>query len=433
MPPHLPHRAPRALVRIVAAARRRRSGGEIVVGHHNRNIILPLGQPLAFLLRMESGRVRAKFRVPRETLEVVPRIWSESEVLKVVNERLGDVPRCLIDLGEWSLHDYIEGRALSEVEPEGPVGQARIAALAAFFARLADVPVEELPERPSSWPDADDSQGFLCRLAAFAEKVHDDHRPRFWGLFASLGIPDDLVGRFVQSVPELTRRPFSLLHTDVHRANVVVTSTADGERLSVLDWELSLYGDPLHDLATHLVRMKYTEAEQELMTQSWADAQRQAGHRRKTAGLEQDLPVYLGFEYVQSVFPDVMRAALALPAEPAKDDFETAARQVHGALRRAWRPLGEDGKPMWDTALVDEAAAVRELRRWHAEERARGFGAPEDPGLRPWWRRKEKAGWCPAADRPRGIDTAPPIRQALDRGSGTEAGESLESLERHVS
>ncbi|MEU5342448.1 phosphotransferase [Streptomyces sp. NPDC020766] len=371
-PPH--HRAHQALVRRLAEVRRRSPDGAIVTGHHNSNHIVSLGQPLAFLLGMGSGRVLAKFRTPFTTMEVVPRIWRrESEVLRAVSRQLSEVPRCLVDFGDWSLHAYLPGRVLSDVVPEGPIGSWRLAALADFFARVASVPEHDLPQRPADWPQNHDSSGFLRWLGRFAEqRVHQYNRPRFGELFDSVGVPRDAVDRFLRSVPELSPRPFALLHTDVHRANVVVIPDGDGERLSIIDWELALYGDPLHDLATHVVRMGYDKTEQELMIRMWADAMRSAGHADMTVDMDPDLGWYLGFEYVQSVFPDVMRAALALPDDPGEQDLRLAAGQVCRAIHRAREPL----------ALVDgplgEEAAVEALRQWHRADRAEWMGSTEE-------------------------------------------------------
>jgi hypothetical protein len=354
-------------VRALAEVQRRRPGGVTVTGHHNRNYIAPLGRPLAYLLGAGSGQVRAKFRVPLETVEVVPRHWrSEADVLRVVSERLSEVPRCLADFGTWSVHLYLAGSALADTTPKGPIGRPRLEALANFFARLAHVPSHALPAPPDDWPSDGDSTGFLRRLARFTEqRVHLPNRPRFGRLFDEVGFPRDAVDRFLRSVPDLTSRPFGLLHTDVHRANVVVlTPTERGESLAVIDWELALYGDPVHDLATHLVRMDYDESERDLMTGLWAEAMRREGRPEMTSGLDRDLRSYLDFEHVQSVFPDVMRAALALPARPRETDFDTAAEGVCRALRRAWRPLALEGEP------VDEPAAVRALRHWHTEDRS---------------------------------------------------------------
>ena len=352
------------LVRFFAEVRRSCRDGLVVSGHHNTNRIARLGQPLAFLLGVESGKVLAKFRTPLSTVDVVPRIWRrESEVLRVVGAHVGEVPGCLADFGEWSLHGYLEGRALAEEVPEGPIGTRRLLELAEFFASLAGVPADQLPPLPGDWPEDGDSSGFLAWLVRFTEnEVHRSNRSRFGNLFDAVGIPADAMDRFMNSLTGLARRPFTLLHTDVHRANVVVVPGRQGTSLSVIDWELALYGDPLHDLATHLVRMGYDKTEQDLMTALWAKAMREAGHADMTAFMDQDLPAYLGFEYAQSVFPDVMRAALTLPNHPEERDFTEAAARVCRALHRAREPLRlTDGIPG-----VGEVAVA--LREWHAKD-----------------------------------------------------------------
>ncbi|MGW6013872.1 aminoglycoside phosphotransferase family protein [Streptomyces sp. NPDC055210] len=361
-----PRGARQSLVRLFAEARRSGRDGLVVSGHHNTNRIAHLRQPLAFLLGAESGKVLAKFRTPLPTVEVVPRIWRrESDVLRAVAAHVGEVPRCLADFDSWSLHGYLDGRALADENPGGQLGSARLLEFAEFFARLAGVPVGELPPLPEGWPDDGDSRGFLAWLARFAEqKVHQSNRSRFGGLFDAVGVPVDAMDRFMRSVPKLTNRPFSLLHTDVHRANVVVVSDSEGGHLSVIDWELALYGDPLHDLATHLVRMNYDKSEQDLMTLMWTDAMRRAGHGEMTDGMDVDLPVYLRFEYAQSVFPDVMRAALALPGHPGEQDLTAAAERVARALRTAREPLGLTEK------VPDLRDVGKALREWHAMDGA---------------------------------------------------------------
>ncbi|MEV6118161.1 aminoglycoside phosphotransferase family protein [Streptomyces sp. NPDC052109] len=378
----LPRGVHLALVRYFAEARRRSPDGEVVSGHHNINRIAALRQPLALLLRQPSGRLLAKFRTPFPTVEVVPRIWSsEARVLRALEAHMSGVPRCLADFGDWSLHEYIDGRTLADVVPEGAIGSERLWALAQMFARLADVTAEELPPLPPGWPRRDHSRGFLEWIARFAkERVHQANLPRFGSLFEAVGIPADAIDRFMRGVPEPASRPFVLLHTDVHRANVVVRPGSGGERLSVIDWELSLFGDPLHDLATHLVRMNYDKTEQDLMVRMWADAMHRAGHGALCAGMEADLPVYLGFEYVQSVFPDVMRAALVLPDRPGAGELGAAAERVRRALQRAREPLG------LLEGVRGEGVVIDALRAWVAADAgprpARAGGAATGAGRR---------------------------------------------------
>ncbi|MFJ9035027.1 phosphotransferase family protein [Streptomyces sp. NPDC102406] len=368
----LRRRARQALVRKLAEGRRRARQGEITAGYHNQNLIAPLGFPLAVLLGV-GGRVfgvSGKFRTPVETVEVVPRLWRrESEVLRALDGSLTQVPRCLADFGEWSLHSYLVGDPLSVVRPSGPVGEERLRALADFFARLASVPVHALPELPESyWPEPGSSRQFLGWLAKFADdKVHRVNEKTFGALFHAVGIPGDAIEKFMCRLPDdprdgLTHRPFAVLHTDVHRGNVVVARAPGGrEQLCVIDFELACYGDPLHELATHLVRMEYDDAERRAMTDFWAEAMCKAGHEPMTRGMETDLSWYLDFEHVQSVFPDVMRAALSLGDAPTEDDVDQAARRVCRAMERAWKPLGLDGES------PDLATGRAALYAWHAD------------------------------------------------------------------
>ncbi|WP_308401188.1 phosphotransferase [Streptomyces sp. AC512_CC834] len=328
-------------------------------GHHNINYVLRSGPVLALLL----GAVpfaRFKYRVPLRTVEVVPRIWPrEAEVLRVVCRYLREVPPCLADLGDGSVHRYRMGRVLSDGGPLENVGDALMRSFASFFVRTARVPVAELPARPEDWPEDGDTQGFLDWLVRFTEeRVHGPNRDRFGALFDAVGVPKDAMARFAAHHRCRTSRPFRLLHTDVHRANIIVR----GGRLTVIDWELAIFGDPLHDLATHLVRMAYDKQEQVRMTELWAEAMVKAGFAPLTAGLHEDLPTYVAFEYAQSVFTDVLRAATDLPedADGDADHFQAAADRVQRAIRRAREPL----------RLVDvpgREQIVEALRAWHGK------------------------------------------------------------------
>ncbi|MFH8490844.1 HAD-IA family hydrolase [Streptomyces longisporoflavus] len=430
----LPRRAHQALVRWLAGSYRERPDGQVANGHHNVNYVVPLRWTLALLLRMPF-RAQVKCRTPLAGVQVVPRIWhSEAQLLSVVTRHLREVPRCVADFGDWSLHAYRAGRALSEMNPDGPVDEDLMWSFAEFFARAASVPEKELPPRPEGWPEPGDSQGFLDWLIDFTEdRVHRPNRGRFDALFEAVGIRTDVMTEFKRDPfrSPLTSRPFCLLHTDVHRANVIV----DGGELVVIDWELALYGDPLHDLATHLVRMGYDKDEQKRMTRLWAEAMVRAGHEDMTAGLDDDLGVYLDFEYAQSVFPDVMRAALALRTDADEDDFGAAAVKVCGALRRAADPLKL-------TDVPDERRAERALRDWHAGLRwrpgsaAAGItderGIVEDAyvhGLTSTDEFKELADWLtPVADRCVLFDFDGPICRLFPHGSSEIVARDLRGV-----
>ncbi|MFF0735407.1 phosphotransferase family protein [Streptomyces chartreusis] len=358
MPP-LPHGARLSLAHRLLESRLLRGKGEVLKGHHNTNYVLRVGLLLALVIGVVPF-TRFKYRVPLKSVEVVPRIWPrEADVLEVVCRYLREVPRCLAvlgELGDRSLHRYRRGRALSEWNPDGAIDEKLMREFAAFFVRTAKVPVEELPPPPEDWPADGDSDGFLHWLVDFTEqRVHQPNRDRFGDLFDAVGIPQDAMTAFKERHHGLTSRPFKLLHTDVHRANVLVRRG----RISVIDWELAIYGDPLHDLATHVVRMGYRRPELDRMVELWAAAMARAGCDELTDGLPEDLNTYLDFEYAQSVFPDVMRAALDLPAEADEESFRAAGERVARAMTRAVEPLQL-------RAVPDMEQIVEALRKWHS-------------------------------------------------------------------
>lgn len=346
----------RCLLRWHFEQHRRRPGGFLLQGHHHHNYVVELREPLASIVRESPGRL-GTFRTPRNTVQVLPRVWNEGAVLRALGPHLPHVPHVLLNFGRRALHTYVEGTPLEEIAPSGSqVGHETLHRIAALFGDMAEVPADDLPKLPRAWRAHGDSTRFLQNLATFAHReVYLRNRPRFGSLFRALGIPQDAVERFTIDAKSLRPRPYSLLHTDVHRGNLL--RRKNGE-LALVDWELATFGDPLHDLATHVVRMAYTEAERNRLIGLWRHELRRRGLRERLAGMEADFPVYLDFEHAQSVFPDTIRAARALPAAAEECDFDAAAASVHRALSRAQAAL--------DLVTVPDRPAVkRALRSWH--------------------------------------------------------------------
>ncbi len=106
----------------------------------------------------------------------------------------------------------------------------------------------------------------------------------------------------------LRPRPFRLLHTDIHRKNMIL---ADG-RTYFLDWELALWGDPVYDLAVHLHKTAYQPDEHDTLLDRWAHAVPGAA----SDGWETDLPIYLAHERVKSAIVDTVRYTKLLTGPP---------------------------------------------------------------------------------------------------------------------
>ncbi|MBO4259263.1 aminoglycoside phosphotransferase family protein [Streptomyces griseorubiginosus] len=337
-----------------------RAVGEFGRGHHNRNyMVRPLTEEHSRRIGSADGeQVTLRERI-RGALPVVIRTWqNEADILAVVRQALPHVPRCLVQDRDLTILSYVQGVPLSSICPNGKtVDTNLIAALTDLLADMTKVRRRDLPPLPPSWPrNGRDSRAFLRALAHAAEvQIRQRNWRRFGGLFAMLGIPENAMVGFAERVPAMSARPFSLLHTDLHRDNVIVSYQGDPPLICV-DWELASFGDPLHDLATHLVRMQYPDHQRQEVIEAWRDSM---GRRSLKAvnGLDRDLRHYVDFERAQSVYPDVMRAVTSLGDSFDQRDLDGATRAVRMALESAEEPLRLKSVP-------DEKAIERILFRW---------------------------------------------------------------------
>ncbi|WP_225824645.1 phosphotransferase family protein [Streptomyces naphthomycinicus] len=302
--------------------------------------VAALTEPLAGLLGRAPGTL-VTVRVPRPgTVPLVIRTWrGEPEILRALRGLL-PVPECLAAGEGYAVHSHVDGSVLADVcGPGKPVEGPLLRDLAELLAAVVQVRAGALPPRPAHWPrNHTDSQGFLRTLALLADQqLRRPEMLRYGGLFTALGVPEDALARFADGVPALTRRPYGLLHGDLHRGNLLLPG-AGAAPLYCLGWEQAGYGDPLHDLAVHLVRMRYPEHQRGEVVEAWAEAV----HRVRpaaTAGLSRDLPHYLAFEQARSGYADVVRAVRALEESFGRERLDEATATVGDALRAAAGPL----------------------------------------------------------------------------------------------
>ncbi|MET7699975.1 aminoglycoside phosphotransferase family protein [Streptomyces sp. NPDC005485] len=330
-------------------------------------MVRPLTEAQSRLVGGDSGQpVTVRLRIP-SALPVVIRTWQdEAEILNTIRAVLPHVPQCLVKRRDMTILSYVEGVPLSRICPGGkPVDPDLIHALAHLLADMTEVRRKDLPPLPMSWPRSSRDSGAFLRALAFAaeEQIRQRNWAKFGGLFAMLGIPENAMVRFAERVPTLISRPFSLLHTDLHRDNVIV-SYHGSPPLICVDWELATYGDPLHDLATHLVRMQYPDYQWPEVIAAWREVM---GERRSKAvnGLDRDLKHYVAFERAQSVYPDVMRAATGLGDSFDQRELDAATQAVFYALLAAEAPLQLKSVP-------DQSEIERILYRWNESHGGRG-------------------------------------------------------------
>ncbi|WP_037573433.1 phosphotransferase family protein [Phaeacidiphilus oryzae] len=333
-------------------------------GFNNRNHAVLLPERLARFGPVEPG-AKVKVRIPTEhrSLPFDQAIWpEEAAVLRTVSRHLPNVPKVLATRRGFSVQTFAEGTELAAIWGSKPnVKGGVVEGLASLFAALARIPVDELPKPPAGWPAFGDSTGFIhCLIDYTRTRVEAPAHARYGPLFGALGFPADALRRFSDGLPRdgLTPRPFVLLHADLHPRNLIYNEE-DGS-LHAIDWELAMVGDPVHDLAIHLCRTEYpNRGERQRFISAWHRAVR-AANLPAVADYRRDLPWYVGYQRVRSVYTDVIRSVELLGPAPTGEELDARAAAVCRVLARAWAPVGLPGSP----SLGGVRAALRD---WAAE------------------------------------------------------------------
>ncbi|MFE2299399.1 phosphotransferase [Streptomyces sp. NPDC059445] len=337
-------------------------------GYHHETYVFPLPGRTG-----ESEPARGKCREPRPGLLWFDRrcFASEEQLLRALQGRIEGIPD-LIQAGSVGLQRFIEGRTLGALYGSGSAIPPYLSGqIVSLFGQLARVKPDSLTAKRTCtavYRAAEgDTDGFLERLILFTEEeVYQRNMPDFKGLFYDLGLDGASFGKLREHVSGLTRRPFCLLHADLHRENFVVDGAG---RLWTIDWELAMFGDPLYDLATHLYLMRYPEDQEDLMIERWCETVEGVA-AGSSAGWKADLPKLRAYKRAQSVFTDVIRTALSLegevrtvagslPAAADRDLLAEAGTRIRKVLGAAAEPLG--------IAVPDPEGVAAALRNWLKE------------------------------------------------------------------
>lgn len=321
------------------------TGAVRLAGYHNHNFVVhaPVG---LYERRGRGGDARAaKYRFPipgARKFDWFP--WGgEEELLNCLNSLenwRGRVPRVLERPAGYSVHSFAEGVSLGSLRSPGePVRRSHLAQITGLFALMAEIPGDLLPRCPDGWPDDGDSHAFFRRHVQFARDVFEESVPDYFPLFSRLGVRKEALDAFADTVPRLSRRPFVLLHGDLHRENMVVRPSGE---LFFIDWELAMRGDPVYDLATHLRLMRYPREQEAEVIRGWYEAlARLEPSGSLVAGMSPgggpDLRTYLAFKRLQAVHTDTVRSAVLL--DRGGTSVRDAALTVCRVLREAREPL----------------------------------------------------------------------------------------------
>jgi len=302
---------------------RARAQGDAAAGYYNDNI------------RVDTGDGPVIVRIPihgADTMDLRP--WREDRVLTAISPHVQHAPRVLFISADppFQVHEFIPGDVLNEVAPRGVAVPSHVLDdVVRLFTQLARVP--RLPDVPESWPADGDTIAFARRLSALTQHVYDTFSKEYADLFSAVAIPADPLAPVDEIFRRLTPRPFTCVHADVHRRNMIV----NGGMTTFLDWELALWGDPVYDLAVHFHKMGYRPEERDAVTARWLAAM----SPEHTAGWEHDLDAYLTHERIKSAIVDSVRYSQLFAKGgpfpyPERQLIDSMTAKINAA-RRYWR------------------------------------------------------------------------------------------------
>ncbi|SBW22211.1 aminoglycoside phosphotransferase [Candidatus Protofrankia californiensis] len=308
-------------------------------------------------LSIPAGDVIVRIPIPdTDTMDLS--IWPEPTVLRAIRDRVPAAPRLLYatdtyatDTPPFQIHEFKAGELLDNVAPRGVrVPGHVIDDVVELLHILGHVSRQRLPPPRGNWPADAATAEFARRLSSVTSGVHRRFLPDFGNVFHELGIPANPLTSVLSGWSSLRPRPFQLLHTDIHRKNMIV----DAGRTYFLDWELALWGDPVYDLAVHVHKMAYQPDETNQFLAGWLARMDPVA----TDGWEPDLATYLAHERVKSAIVDTVRYT-KLVADPATGDDRIRALIDALAGKLAAAHL------VWNTgASITPDVVEGPVRRW---------------------------------------------------------------------
>ncbi|MGW5735361.1 MULTISPECIES: phosphotransferase [Streptomyces] len=200
--------------------------------------------------------------------------------------------------GPFAVHSY-EGPLGGEQPPNHPVHGLSPSEADSLVDQLHALTRVDCRGLDPAAPKTDFYGGLSRELVRFVHSLPKETQRQA----RSRGLPN---GWRLQEILErhvTTARTPVLLHGDLNPWNLVRSES--GGRLTMIDWELAMIGDPLYDLVRHL-HLTPTRVEiRQRMFARWA----RVLAPEYTRGWEKDWPVYRWIELVRSAYVDLDRLA----------------------------------------------------------------------------------------------------------------------------
>ncbi|MEU4240006.1 phosphotransferase [Actinoplanes sp. NPDC026619] len=282
---------------------------------------------------VQHDGVRYVLRLPRPmppSYDVEPRMFGEAAILEALPFGL-PVPRLVhqSDEPDFLVTSWCPGERLDTIRPPDTPAPASLAStVATVFTRLYDMDPADLgePLPVSPWAATAIDGDFFGGLLSWLDRIYQGADAAEQAFLSAVGLPDQPFSPALHVIRGDDRRP-RLCHGDLQRTNIL----ARGDELSLIDWELAIWADPLWDVASHVHRAGFPpEQEKQVLSAllatipEWTDGE---------TGWE-DYQVYLRVERFRSLVLDALRHLRGGP-EWNETQRRSAVQEYHRKLTTA--------------------------------------------------------------------------------------------------
>lgn len=257
-------------------------------GYYNNNYIINYNGIIAVL------------RIPIDNCyEMDIRLIPEYIVLDLI-DGVVNAPKVLYRNNNIQIHSYIHGTIASVVYKNGAALYEKLplqVAVQMSSLHSLGVPTILQKYKPECY------ENFIKTLIRHMYKVYKGFWKDYKKLFLSMDIPVDPIECIYSKI--LNENTFngkwSICHCDIHKDNIIIQQ---GDVVSIIDWELSIIGDPLYDIATHFHKMGYTKEQEAIFLSTYGIKQESKESIHKVRG---KIKMYKEIEVIKSVLVDTIR------------------------------------------------------------------------------------------------------------------------------
>lgn len=299
--------------------------GIMLTGHNNSNMII------------DFNGIKAVRRIPRDTLHDMDiRAIPEKEILAALSGKGIAAPSLLQQDGDMIVMSLMPGDVLADAYGfTGRLPEWIVQDIGYCMAELHNKrypAIERYKDAIASSP-----RQLYAVLQEKIEEIASSSYGSIGGICELLEIPlDNLFQGCEGDSNILEDRQMVLCHCDVHRRNVLADE--DAMLVSLIDWELACYADPLYDIAVALQKLRLPPDEERLLIDSYFEESK----TRETKTTRRQIDAYRKLEIVKYSVTDILRVVESIRDGYSTGEWKAEIERYAVKLANAYRVWGKD-------------------------------------------------------------------------------------------